>query len=104
MKESAGYLSDWRGRLASAERQFEEVKERTRTEEREARRRAPMPIPKVVDVVLRYETHLQKQLTPTLHEWERRQTYRSACPPQPPMAVDVTVVGADELNALTGYQ
>jgi hypothetical protein len=104
VKESVGYLSDWRGRLANAERQLEEVKVRTRTEEREARRRALVPVAEVVDVVLRYETHLQKQLALALHELERRQAYRSPCPPQPPVAVDVSVVGADGVPALTEYQ
>jgi hypothetical protein len=104
VKESVGHLSDWRERRANVERQQEEVRERTRAEEREARRRAVVPIAEVVDVVMRYEAHLHKQLSATLHELERRQAYRSACPPQPPMAVDVTVVGADGLTALTGPQ
>ena len=91
VKGSAADLADARGRLASGERLLVETQERTRAEEREARRRALMPIPEVVEVVMRYEGHLHKQFTLTLHELERRQAARSACPPQPPMAVDVTI-------------
>ena len=59
-----------------------------------ARQRALVPV-EVVDAVVKYEGHLQRQLTQTLHELERRQALRSDCPPHPPAAVDVTVHAAD---------
>jgi hypothetical protein len=41
--------------------------------------------------VMRYESHLNKQLTQTLHQLERLQALRSGNPPAPPAALDVTV-------------
>ncbi|MCI0705201.1 MAG: hypothetical protein L0241_29425 [Planctomycetia bacterium] len=59
--------------------------------ERVARGRALLPSVEVVDKVMRYESHLNKQLTQTLHQLERLQAIRSGNPPTPPAALDVTV-------------
>lgn len=44
-----------------------------------------------LDKIMRYESHLGRQLTQTLHLLERLQAARSGNPPCPPAAVDVTV-------------
>jgi hypothetical protein len=59
--------------------------------ERVARGRALLPSAEVLDKVTRYESHLNKQLTQTLHTLERLQAIRSGNPPAPPAALDVTV-------------
>jgi hypothetical protein len=59
--------------------------------ERVARGRALLPAADVVDKVMRYESHLNKQLTQTLHQMERWQAIRSGNPPVPPAALDVTI-------------
>ena len=50
-----------------------------------------LPSAEVIDKVMRYESHLNKQLTQTLHQLERLQAIRSGNPPAPPAALDVTV-------------
>jgi hypothetical protein len=64
-----------------------------------ARQRGLLPV-RAVDAVVKYEGHLQRQLTQILHELERRQSQRSAFPTPPPVAVDVTVHAPDGLAAL----
>jgi hypothetical protein len=52
--------------------------------------------------VMRYETHLNKQLVQTLHLLERLQAVRSDNPPVPPLAVDVFVEGGNGLEERAG--
>jgi hypothetical protein len=59
--------------------------------EQVARGRALLPDADVADKVMRYESHLNKQLIQTLHQLERLQAIRSGNPPVPPAALDVTV-------------
>jgi hypothetical protein len=102
VRGSAEELAAWHQRRATAERQLAEVTERTRVEEAEARRRALVPAVEVVEVVMKYEGHLQRQLVQALHELERRQALRSDCPPHPPAALDVTVHAPDGIPLLFG--
>jgi hypothetical protein len=59
--------------------------------ERVARDRALLANEEMVEKVMRYESHLNKQLTQTLHQLERWQGIRTGDPPAPPVALDVTV-------------
>jgi len=59
--------------------------------ERIARGRALLPAADVLDKLTRYESHLARQLTQTLHLLERLQGSRVGNPPPPPAALDVTV-------------
>lgn len=56
-----------------------------------ARSHALLPSADVADKVMRYESHLNKQLTQTLHLLERLRAIRDGNPPLPPAALDVTV-------------
>jgi hypothetical protein len=60
-------------------------------EEDAARRRVLLPAADTLDKVMRYESHLGRQLTQTLHLLERLQAARSGNPPVPPAALDVTI-------------
>ncbi len=81
-------------------RELAAVKRTTAVEEVEARRRALVPGVETVEVVMKYEGHLQRQLVQALHELERRQALRSDCPPHPPAALDITVHAAEGVPAL----
>ena len=97
-------LTDRRAELSAARQELAAAERQAAGEEAAARRRAMVPAKETVDVVLRYEGHLQRQLTQTLHELERRQALRSDAPPQLPVAVDITVHAAEgvTLPALPG--
>ena len=73
--------------------------ERTRTAS--ARKAAATLLPRADkgDLMIRYESHLQKLLTTTLHELERLQALRAGRAVVPPLAVDVTVIGPDIASA-----
>jgi hypothetical protein len=77
--------------LAQKQYALTEVERPTAIEEAEARRRALVPAVETVEVVTKYEGHLQRQLVQALHELERRQPLRSDCPPHPPATLDVTL-------------
>jgi hypothetical protein len=59
--------------------------------EEAARRVVLLPKADVADRVLRYEGHLARQLTQTLHTLERLQAARYGNPPTPPAALGITV-------------
>ena len=59
--------------------------------ERIARGRALLPAADILDKLTRYESHLARQLTQTLHLLERLQGSRAGNPPPPPTALDVTL-------------
>jgi hypothetical protein len=80
---------------------LEVVRRLTEEAEDAARRRAQVPV-EVVDAVVKYEGHLQRQLTQTLHELDRRQALRSDSPPQPPVAVDVIIHAPDGAGEMLG--
>lgn len=88
-------LGDERTELTAARRELRAAEKQAAADEEAARRRALVPAKDAADVVLRYEGHLQRQLTQTLHELERRQALRSENPPHPPAALDVTVHAPD---------
>ena len=76
-----------------ARARFAGLAERVRTAP--ARRAAAAMLPRADrgDLMIRYESHLQKLLTTTLHELERLQALRVGRAVVPPIAVDVTVTG-----------
>lgn len=59
--------------------------------EKAARAQAVLPSAAVRDKVMRYESHLNKQLVQAPHLLERLQATRAGNPPAPPVAPDVTV-------------
>jgi hypothetical protein len=89
------YLKDWR-RQARAETARREA-EVARLEQRAAARQdakqhqALLPEQPALDIVLRYEAHLNRQLLQSLHTLERLQAARAGQPVPPPAALDVTV-------------
>ena len=95
-------LSDERAELATARRELAAAERQAVADEAEARRRALVPAKETVEVVMKYEGHIQRQLVQALHELERRQALRSDCPPQPPAALDVTIHTDGEVVALLG--
>jgi hypothetical protein len=84
-------LEQERAELADRRLELAAVEQTTVVEEAEGRRRSLVPSVETVEVVIKYEGHLQRQLVQALHELERRQALRSDCPPHPPAAVDVTL-------------
>lgn len=56
-----------------------------------ARSRSVLPAPELLDKIMRYESHLARQLLQTLHLLERLQGARSGSPPSLPAALDVTI-------------
>lgn len=85
----------------SLEKQFIDVKRDAEIEESQARVRSFIPRGNSVEIVMKYEGHLHRQLTQTLHELERRQAKRSANPPESPTAIDVTIYAADSLPIMS---
>jgi hypothetical protein len=75
---------------------------RVTAEAESARRKALLPKPDVLDRVMRYEAHLARQLTHTLHTLERLQLTRRGTSPPPPAALDVTVEAGGIPAALVG--
>ncbi len=89
-------LEEGRERLTALRRELTLAERRADEDEAAARRRALVPAEPVVATVVKYEGHLQRQLTQALHELERRQALRSDCPPHPPAALDVSVHAAED--------
>ncbi len=69
--------------------------ERRRTEAVRRTADSLLPTEARADLVLRYEGHLQKLLTGTLHELERLQATRAGRDVPAPVVVDVTVTASD---------
>jgi hypothetical protein len=88
-------------KLNRLEKQFIDVKRDVEIEESQARVRSLIPRGDSVEIVMKYEGHLHRQLTQTIHELERRQAKRSANPPAPPTAIDVTVHSSDRVPFLS---
>jgi hypothetical protein len=80
-----------RRKALKLEAELDRVIEANAGPEQVARGRAVLPSAEVVDKVMRYESHLNKQLTQTLHMLERLRAIRDGKPPVPPAALDVTV-------------
>lgn len=72
--------------------------ERRRTEAVRRTADALLPTEGRADLVLRYEGHLQKLLTGTLHELERLQAMRAGRDVPAPVVVDVTVTAPDPVG------
>jgi len=79
------------GKVMKLERLLDHLSERIAGAEQLARGQNALPAPDAANRVMRYEAHLNKQLTQTLHQLERLQALRSGNPPAPPVALDVTV-------------
>ncbi len=99
---SAEDLEEEQIKLADLAQQLVVLERATAIEEAAARRRALVPSAEIIEVVLKYEGHLSRQLVMALHELERRQALRSENPPQPPSVIDVTVNTATKPPALPG--
>jgi transposase-like protein len=80
-----------RRKAAHLEAELAALGEATAEAERSAASRAAVPGRDQLDKVMRYESHLARQLTQTLHLLERLQAVRAGSPPTPPAAVDVMV-------------
>jgi hypothetical protein len=102
VREAERSRAKWAEQVERLRAELERMEATLAERESEARRRVLLPAADPSERVMRYESHLQKQLVQTLHELERLRAYRSEYPPQPPVAVDVTVHGVDGLPALTG--
>jgi hypothetical protein len=59
--------------------------------EKAARAETVLPSATVLDQVMRYESHLNRQLSQTIHLLERLQATRAGSPPVPAAALDVTI-------------
>jgi hypothetical protein len=70
------------------------LERRLRDEEERLRLRRMLPDAKTLDKVLRYESHVSRQMLQALHTLERLQTARAGEPVPPPAALDVTISGA----------
>jgi hypothetical protein len=90
-KESDRGAAVGRGKATQLENELATTKLMNAADERAARARSSLPAGDVVDKVTRYESHLNKQLTQTLHTLERLRAIRDGNPPAPPLALDVTV-------------
>jgi hypothetical protein len=88
-------------KLNKLEKQIIDIKRDTELEESQARVRSLIPRGDSVEIVMKYEGHLHRQLTQTLHELERRQAKRSMNPPAPPTAFDVTIHAAEALPIIS---
>lgn len=86
-----GLLASERKRLAKLEVEVTEMTAAVAIKERTARLRAVLPSDVELGKATRYEVHLNKQLTLTMHLLERLQTLRAGAPVVPPLALDVTV-------------
>lgn len=94
--DTAASMKAERKQLTALRKELRAAKRRADEDEAMARRRAMVPSEAAVGTVVKYEGHLQRLLTQTLHQLERRQALRSDCPPHPPVAVDVTVHAAED--------
>jgi hypothetical protein len=95
----AAGLERHRAELAARRRELKAAERSAKVDEAAARRRA-LVAKNAVDVVVKYDGHFQRQMMQALHELERRQAFRSDCPPHPPAVLDVTV-HADEEGVAT---
>jgi hypothetical protein len=84
-------------KLNRLEKLFIDLKRDTEMEESQARVRSLIPRGDSVEIVMKYEGHLHRQLTQTLHEIERRQAKRLLKKLDPPMAIDVTIHAAEDI-------
>ena len=58
---------------------------------------ALLPREQTVEMIMKYERHLQNQLNSTLHELERLQARRAGTPVAPPLVADVQVTVVQDL-------
>jgi hypothetical protein len=84
-----------REELKAKKKELKAAERRAKVDEAAARQRS-LVATGAVDVVVKYEGHLQRQLAHAQHELERRQALRSGCPPHPPVALDVTVHSTED--------
>jgi hypothetical protein len=69
------------------------LERRLRDQEERLRLRRLLPDAKTLDKVLRYESHVSRQMLQALHTLERLQAARAGEPVPPPAALDVTISG-----------
>lgn len=91
VRESAQSATLERRKVNALEAELAGLAAATAEAERVARGRALLPAADVLDKLTRYESHLARQLTQTLHLLERLQGSRAGNPPSPPAALDVTL-------------
>ncbi|MEO2090049.1 MAG: hypothetical protein ABGY75_11205, partial [Gemmataceae bacterium] len=97
VRETEKQTGQWAARAAELRAELARLEAGLADREAEARRKVLLPTAEQSDRVMKYETHIQRQLVQCLHQLERMRAARSDQPPPPPVAVDVTVHGADAL-------
>lgn len=91
VREADRTVTVYRRQVTRLEEELAELAATTQAAERVARSRASLPGADAIDKMMRYEAHLTRQLTQTLHLLERIQATRRGSPSAPPAALDVTV-------------
>jgi hypothetical protein len=91
-----------KAKVKKLSRAAKELRGRVRAQEDRMRQRLVLPPADVLDKVMRYEAHLNRQMLQALHELQRLQAARAGAPVLPPAALDVTVeAGGPPLEATT---
>jgi hypothetical protein len=80
--------------MKTLQKKVRDLRRRIRVREGRLRQQRMLPDGAALDKVLRYETHVSRQLLQTLHELQRLQAARAGQPAPLPAALDVTVEGA----------
>jgi hypothetical protein len=90
-----------KAKVKKLSRAAKEMRGKVRAQEDRMRQRLVLPPADVLDKVMRYEAHLNRQMLQALHELQRLQAARAGAPVLPPAALDVTVeAGGPPVEAL----
>jgi hypothetical protein len=90
-RKEAEALEDLRKEVRSWERAAKQRRREVKVCEDRLRRRRMLPDDKSLDKVIRYESHLNRQIQQSLHTLERLQAARAGRDVPPPVALDITV-------------
>jgi hypothetical protein len=94
--------TDRRANVEILEKKVGDLRSRIRAREDRLRQQRVLPDGDALDKVLRYETHLSRQMFQTHHELQRLQVSRAGTPATLPAALDVTVEGGSNTPAALG--
>jgi hypothetical protein len=84
-------LEEPKSEVRQLERDAKKLRREVKADEDRLRRRRMLPDDKSLDKVVRYESHLNRQMLQALHTLERLQATRAGRDVPPPAALDVTV-------------